>query len=163
MTTKPRQISQLSALRKARRWSKAGLAWHFHLLSPRCLFNSTNSNVLIIESSAGTFYTSTHHKLFSVGAHLLKLFLENNRFTFAPGHGQGKVRKIVSRIKQLKKKKVTWHHHLLLPHCKFNHYGSKWVVIFEDPLENKETEIAYPHYPDKDVREIERLFYSQHK
>ncbi len=154
------KISRLSAIRKAIRWTRNGVDWHFHLLSPGCLYNSTREHELFLESKFGAFVARSWRSLVTIAKHLLHLLEKRNvkRVSASSALGIGKV---LLQAKHLNDKKIRWHHHLLYPHCVLNKKRGKWAIIFEDPLNNKVTELFYSSYPGKDLNKLELLFYKQ--
>lgn len=155
------RVSKLSAIRKASRWKRAKVQWHFHLLSPGCLFNPTKTHELFLESSKGNYVVKSAKPMTEIARLLVKLLHGGDITKFSASPASGNVETLLKRGKELSKRKVKWHHHLLFPHCMFNKKWGKWVLAFEDPLENKLTELVYQHFPEKDLRKVENLFYSQ--
>ncbi|MDP3741715.1 MAG: hypothetical protein Q8R15_00195 [Candidatus Micrarchaeota archaeon] len=157
------QVSKLSAIRKASRWQRGKVAWHFHLLSPGCLFNPTKTHELFLESSKGNYVVRSHGTLTEIAKHLVQLLHGRDITEFSSSPASGTVEKLLKQAKELNQRRVKWHHHLLFPHCMFNKKWGKWILAFEDPLNNKLTELVYPHFPEKDLRKVENLFYGQRK
>ncbi len=156
-------ISKLSAIRKASRWQAKGVQWHFHLLSPGCLFNPTKWHELFIESSHGNYVARSHKPLTEIARSLVHLLHGREVTEYSSSPASGNVERILKRGKELSKRRIKWHHHLLFPHCMFNKKWGKWIIAFEDPLENKLTELVYQHFPESDLRKVEKLFYSQRR
>ncbi len=154
-------ISKLSAIRKAARLQRSGRDWHFHMLSPGCLFNPTKEHELFLESGRGSFVVKSRKPFTDVPLILGKLLRRGIATRFRSSPASGKISKLAARAKHLSAKRIRWHHHLLFPHCLFNKRVGKWVIAFEDPLENKLMEVVYSHFPAKDLQKIEKLFYSQ--
>ena len=155
------RISKLSAIRKASRWQRRGVQWHFHLLSPGCLFNPTKMHELFIESKRGNYVARSHKPLTEIARLLVQLLHGRDITQFSSSPASGNVEKILKQAKQLSEKRVKWHHHLLFPHCVFNKKWGKWILAFENPLDNKLTELVYAHFPEKDLRKVENAFYGQ--
>ncbi len=154
------KVSQLSIIRKASRWNKRKVTWHFHLLSPGCLFNPTKQHELFLESRFGAFVSKSKSPLGKIARNLVNLLDVRRTKLVATTHA-AVFSKILKRGEQLTAKKIKWHYHLLFPLCTFNNRVTKWVIVFEDTLENKLTEVVYPHYPAADLKKLEKLFYSQ--
>lgn len=154
-------ISKLSAIRKAGRWQRTGAKWHFHLLSPGCLFNPTKWHELYLESSHGNFLARSHRPLTDIARHLVQVLHGEKIARVTTSPASGKISPLLKRAGHLSHKKVKWHHHLLFPHCMFNKQWGKWVLALEDPLNNKLIELVYPHFPQSDLIKVEKLFYSQ--
>ena len=153
-------ISRFSVIRKAARWTKFNLPWHFHLLSPGCLFNPTPRHELYLESGHHSFVVKAHSSLVNVARHLVQFFkdtkLKTETSPSSPNFG-----KVLAVAKHLSEKKVRWHHHLFYPNCVLNKKWGKWVIVFEDPLNNKMYQVVYPHYPSADLAKLEHAFYKQ--
>ncbi len=156
-------ISKLSAIRKASRWQRGKVAWHFHLLSPGCLFNPTKMHELFLESTKENYVVKSHKPLTEIARQLVKLLHGRDITKFSSSPASGNVEKLLKLAKDLTKRKLKWHHHLLFPHCMFNKKWGKWILAFEDPLNNKLTELVYSHFPETDLRKVENLFYGQKK
>ncbi len=155
------RISRLSVIRKASRWNHSRIKWHFHLFSPNCLLNPTKSHELVLESENGVYFAASRSSFMDTGKHLLHL-LDNAQSKGPTSPHANVLSKVLIRARHLSNKKIRWHNHLLLPKCVFNKLAGKWVIVFEDPLNNKITEIAYRHYPRVDLLKFDELFYSQY-
>lgn len=156
------RISKLSAIRKASRWQRKGAKWHFHLLSPGCLFNPTKWHELVLESAGhGNYLVRSHRPLVEIARHLAQILHKGKSAKVQTSPGVSKVSILLKRAEHLNHKKVKWHHHLLFPHCTFNKQWGKWILAFEDPLNNRLTELVYQHFPESDLKKVEKLFYSQ--
>ena len=154
------RISRLSAIRKAGRWQRGGQEWHFHLLSPGCLFNPTKTHELFLESKRGAFVVKSHRSLTGIGR-VLSHLLHSSRLRVSVSPRNPTMSKLLDRVEHLTSKRIKWHHHVLFPHCMFNKRWGKWTIAFEDPLNNKITEVVYPNYPEADVAKLEKAFYLQ--
>ncbi|MDP3741714.1 MAG: hypothetical protein Q8R15_00190 [Candidatus Micrarchaeota archaeon] len=155
------RISRLSVIRKASRWTSRGIKWHFHLFSPNCLLNPTKRHELVLESENGTYFAASHVSFMDTGKSLLHLLDFAQRKGPTSPHAVV-LSKVLMRARRLSNKKIRWHNHLLLPKCAFNKLAGKWVIVFEDLLNNKITKISYQHYPQVDLLKFDELFYSQH-
>ena len=156
---------------KAKKLSKGGKDWHFHILTPRCKLNVANKYALILEnvSDKETFVTHSDTPYMGVGEELVKLLHgddiiqnEGKKTELSPS-SQVVKEKILKRAKELTENGVFWHHHMLFPGCIFNDHDDKWVIVFEDQEENTVIESITDNEPKTDLQHIERLFYTQKK
>src|SRR3989344_1314937 len=94
-------ISRLSAVRKAGRWQRKGYDWHFHLLSPGCLFNPTKTHELFIESNRGNYVVRSHKSLTETASQLVPLLRQRQTTRFSSTPVKGKLTPILERVKQI--------------------------------------------------------------
>jgi hypothetical protein len=143
------------------------LNWHFHLLTPDCVFNVKPEYALVFENSSGdevlVNYSATKQEKESKA--LLELLHGIKADELQPPEGKVSpaVRKMEKRAKELIEKGIIWHHHALFPDCIYNKSKGKWVLMLEDPETNKVLESKTDDKPEADLKIIEPLFYHQHK
>lgn len=141
--------------------------WHFHLLTPDCVFNTKKDFALVLEDSkAGITYINHSGTKQEVEGKILLELLHGIKAD-EKKHSSGKVspaaKKIATRAKQLTKKSIPWHHHALFPDCVYNKSVGNWVVMLEDSVTGKVLESISKEKPDADLQLIEPLFYHQKK
>ncbi len=155
--------------RLAKRFSELDKKWHFHILTPECQLNETKKYALVLENMTdGEVYISYSDKPYmGAGEELVKLLHGDDVMKGEKEKKQSKpseqVKKLLKRAKELIKKEVFWHHHMLFPKCKYNKHGDKWVIVFEDTEKGEIIESISEDEPKGDLQHIEALFYSQKK
>ena len=142
-------------------------SWHIHLLTPDCDFNNgKDKHAFILENGtkAETYVTYSNKRLLKVGKSLAKMLLGEGILKRvskkSPIHNKT-TEKIIQRAKDLNKKNMLWHHHILFPDCIFNKHSRKWVIVFEDKEKHQILEALYDEKPLEDLRELEILYYKQ--
>lgn len=139
--------------------------WHFHLLTPDCVFNDRKDYALVFEDTGAgeTFVNHSEVKQEAESKALLEL-LHGIKADEKQKVGDSislNAKKIAERAKELTAKEISWHHHALFPDCVFNKSKGKWVVMLEDPETGKVLESITAEKPDADLQLIEPLFYHQ--
>lgn len=162
-------LSPSNILEKARELSKNKKSWHFHILTPECIFNKEDKYALILENSTdGESYVHYSKKAeMRTGEKLVKLLhgkdVVDKKDNKEKKNPSKTILKIVKRAKELIDKGQYWHHHMLFPDCIFNKHKGKWTIIFEDQENNEVLESVTDHEPKEDLKLIEPLFYKQKK
>lgn len=141
--------------------------WHFHLLTPDCVFNTKSNFALVLENSTDNEVLVNHSdiKQEEESKAMLELLhgIKADEEQKLSDHVSESVKKMEIRAKGLIKKGILWHHHALFPDCIFNKSKGKWIVMLED-LETREVmESVTDNKPDSDLQVIEPLFYHQKK
>ena len=142
-------------------------SWHIHLLTPDCDFNKRkDKHAFILENRTKdeTHVTYSSKRLLKVGQSLAKmLFGEEILKSVSKKSGirNKTTQKIIQRAKDLNKKNMLWHHHILFPDCIFNKHSKKWKIVFEDKEKYQVLEALYDKKPLEDLRELEILYYKQ--
>lgn len=160
MTTK-------NIVKLAKQWKTDGKSWHFHILTPECLLNQTKKYVLLIENTTD----NQNEQMLSdvpymdIGEELVKLLHGDKILNSESGTIQEPPSKPISEMlekaKELSTKHLFWHHHMLFPECRFNSHQGKWVILFEDPEQNKVIESITEEEPLSDLQYLEHVFYQQ--
>ena len=143
--------------------------WHFHMLTPDCLFNEKKDKhafVLENEEKNDVFVTYSDNRYMNVGKELVKLIhgdkiVENDEKDSEIV--DEKIKIMLEKARKLNEKDIHWHHHMLFPNCIFNKYKGKYCIIFEDSEENKVIESVTADEPTNHLRVIEILYYNQKK
>ena len=143
--------------------------WHFHLLTPGCVFNTKKEFALVLENTTDNrqIVNYSDKKQDEEAKKLLELLhginADETKNFEANTDLSPNVSKMVGRAKELIEKKIPWHHHALFPSCIFNKTKNKWVVMLEDPETGEVLENVTDGKPDSDLQLIEPLFYHQKK
>jgi hypothetical protein len=152
---------------KALEHYEAGLTWHFHVMTPNCMFNEQPKYALLLETPTGTVvhYSDSAEPVTKLGKELAPLAHKADVLQrasapkgYAPSPAVGQ---IIARAKELNAKQVEWHHHVTFAGCQFNKGGHKFTLVLEDPESGKTLESVSDEEPINDLRQIEPLFYSQ--
>lgn len=161
------ETSEQDLILKAQEFNNLKTSWHFHLLTPECVFNEKGGFVLVLEDSEkGNVYFNHSEvkqeetsKLLLELLHGIKADEKNDVTNF--DEVSGAVQKMASRASELIKKGISWHHHALFPDCVFNDQKGKWKIILEDPETKEVLESVTDTKPERDLKVIEPLFYAQ--
>lgn len=165
------KVSVKKILKTAEKLKKHGKKWHFHLLTPGCVFNEEKMFALILENSMDGVQL-VHHSLkkpAGAGKKLVEMLhgaITKNPSTRSSRSGlklSAKVNKMIERAVELNNKGFAWHNHLLFPDCIFNHDTRYWTLVFEDPLNGEVIKDMSKVEPKEALKKIEPLFYAQKK
>ena len=158
------ETSAEQILAKAVELSRAKTKWHFHMLSPNCVFNTAKERHALILESSDEVYLSYSFENTEAGKTLVKL-LHGNKILEEKQKEKNlensAVSEIVKKARELNEKKIPWHHHFLFPECVFNTEKPLWKIIFESKGEFLET--SFTKDPKDDLGRIELLFYAQNR
>jgi hypothetical protein len=164
-----KKVSVGEIKKKARELAERDKKWHFHILTPECQLNETKDYALVLESvgDAEALVSYSDKPYMGVGEELVKLLhgddIVKNKKEEKKSPPSPQVEKLLKRAKELTKKGVFWHHHMLFPGCRYNKHGDKWVIVFEDVERGEIIESVTDNEPKSDLQHIEGLFYSQKK
>jgi hypothetical protein len=169
---------------KALRFQEEGKKWHFHLLTPTCVFNErrdahafvledmTDGGVFVAYSTgetasadAPTGYSAVDlpTRYMEIGEELVKVLYGDSILDMAQGTTASEsvtMQEVLARAKELNEQGVPWHSHLLVPGCMFNQQ-ERWGLVFEDTTSDKAVVVRYDQDPVDDLRRIEVLYYEQ--
>jgi len=163
------RVTVKEIVKKTRSCAKKGKSWHFHILTPDCSLNDTDNFALILENTTDDVILVNYadKKQASVGKKLVELL---HGYTVTEGKKKDVgipespvLGKMINRMEELNKMKVSWHHHMLFPSCVFNKNKGKWTLMFEDPETNNVIESVTEFEPKAGLEKIEPLFYAQEK
>lgn len=140
--------------------------WHFHLLTPDCLLNTSDAFVLVLEDKDNkeVYSYSADTKPMDASESLLRLLHGNKIMDDKKtdlGETSEKVKEMMVRAKRLNEDGFFWHHHVLFPYCTYNAHQGKWTIILEDPEKKEKMESIGDEEPKADMKEIEPAFYHQ--
>lgn len=164
-----KKVSAAKILSTAKKLDKEGKKWHFHILTPGCIFNKDKRFALILENTPDNeqFVHFSLKKPAKTGQKLVEML-----------HGKGiskkrektrksieklspKVQKMIERATELNAKGFSWDHHVLFPDCIFNKDSRYWTLVFEDSLNNEVIEERFKDEPIEAISKIEPLYYKQ--
>lgn len=161
------ECSLESVVEKAKLWRAQGKSWHFHLLTPDCVFNTRHHGYAMAlenETDGQAYVAYSDQSPMEVDHELVILLygdeiLAEEKITSAPTNEQMQL--ILKKARELNERGTLWHHHMLPPVCIFNSHKGQWNVFFEDKKVNKVVEAVYDDEPVDDIRQIEVLFFAQ--
>ncbi|MBU0707840.1 hypothetical protein KKG41_05720 [Patescibacteria group bacterium] len=161
------EIDLKEVLTKAKEWQTAEKRWHFHMLTPDCLFNDSNDkHSLVLENTSDdeSFFVYTDKRQLAIGKKLVQLLhgekiLKQSDKAGPPQHPN--IKKMVARAEDMNSKKISWHHHVFFPECRYNDQVGRWNIVMEDKDKGELLEATYDTEPVEDLKEIERLYYEQ--
>ncbi|MBE20809.1 MAG: hypothetical protein CL481_01240 [Acidobacteria bacterium] len=165
------QVGPEKLLEIAHQLASNGERFHNHVLSADCEFNDRGQCALILEASDRNqvFVTYSDEPMMDVGRSLASLVhgadaLEGsiNENQEGDSHPDSSiVGEMMRRARDLMKRGVHWHHHILFPECVFNPHPGSWTIVFEDPGNDETLQSVTPDKPTKDIQITETLFFSQ--
>ncbi len=177
-----KRVSSAKILKTAKRLDKDGKKWHFHILTPGCVFNKDKRFALILENTFDNEQlvhislkkpVKTGQKLVEMlhGTPKKSFLLPRSTSSRRMGDSTGqegtwispKVRNMIKKATELNLKRFSWHHHLLFPDCMFNKDSRYWTLVFENPLDNEVIEERFKEEPIEALSQIEPLYYAQKK
>ncbi len=158
--------TELEEIRRlAHRIQKQGKAWHFHVLTPQCVFNEKNRYAFILECPDDkkqlVHYSDRAER--ALGEELAPL-IHGVKILQKDGKESAhkpspEMQKIIDRAQELNDKNIEWHHHVLSPSCMYSTNHQKFTFVFEDPESQNVTTNLTDTEPTDDLKYIERLFY----
>ena len=159
-------VSIAKVVKLAEKLNKDGKKWHFHLLTPKCVFNKEKNFALVLENTSDgeIFVNYSEVKQEEAGKVMLELLhgIKADEFeTRTASSASLEIQNMAKRAKELTEKGIPWHHHALFPDCVFNKAKGRWVVMLEDPETKEVLENVTDYKPDADLQLIEPLFYKQ--
>ncbi|MFH1294627.1 MAG: hypothetical protein ABIH90_01645 [Candidatus Aenigmatarchaeota archaeon] len=151
---------------KAKDYHSKGKSWHFHMLTPDCVFNKKHKHAFVLENRSDnqTFVAYSDKRHMDAGQELVRLLHGDE--ILQPSHGTktgSKIDGIIETCKELNRKNQHWHHHMFFPDCIFNEHKGKWSIVFEDKTTGNILTALYGTEPTNDLRRIEVLFYAQNE
>jgi len=162
-----KEVTIQELMETAKKINSEGKKWHFHMLTPDCMFNEIkNKQAFMLENTTDdeVYIVYSNDRYMDQGKELVKMLHGDSvteKSESEPQITNESVKLIVERAKELNKKGVHWHHHMLFPDCILNKHKGKWCIVFEDKEMNKLLEAVFEDEPKDDLRAIEILFYQQ--
>lgn len=153
-------------MEKARKLQKQGKRWHFHMLTPDCVFNKRKDKhafVLECGSDSQSLINYSDKRHMEKGKILVRMLHGSEIVSEkAPERALSRnVHIMIEKATELNKRGIRWHHHMLFPDCIFNKNKGEWCIIFEDKETGRVIESVSDCEPTGDLRRIESLFYAQ--
>lgn len=138
--------------------------WHFHILSPSCIFNDRKQFAFILEDiedeETYVYYSDRSEK--QLGSELAPLL--HGKEVFAEGIKKDistEARNIIERATSLNQKGLEWHHHVLFPGCRFNDNSPRYTLVLEDPESKTTLTSVTDTEPKAELSLLEPLFYAK--
>ncbi|MBU0757395.1 MAG: hypothetical protein KKF44_04965 [Nanoarchaeota archaeon] len=157
-------------VRIAKELASSGKKWHFHMLTPDCMFNDNKDKhafILEDEEKQEVYVTYSDERYMDEGKELVKLIhgdkivKEYEKDEKPPVITDENIQFMLDKAKKLNEKGIHWHHHMLFPDCIFNKHKGNWCIVFEDKEGDKLVESISEEEPSKSLRAIEVLYYAQ--
>lgn len=159
-------VTQEEMLQKAESFHTNKKEWHFHLLTPDCMLNTSEQFVLVLEEkdTHEVYMYAAKDKPMATSEALLRLLhgnyiMDDNKEE--KDNMSEAVATMMTRAKQVNDHGFFWHHHVLFPYCTYNKHQNKWTIIFEDPEKKELLESISDAEPRADMNTIEPAFYHQ--
>ncbi|UCG95669.1 MAG: hypothetical protein JSV92_01305 [archaeon] len=150
---------------KAKELQEQGKKWHFHMLTPDCMFNESGKNAFVLENESDSeSYVVYSDKRYMEQGQVLVRMLHGKEILGKKEIRKGEsreVKEILERARDYNSGGVHWHHHMLFPNCIYNKHRGKWCIVFEDKEKNRIIESVTDYEPSESLRKIEVLFYAQ--
>jgi hypothetical protein len=159
------EITIQEVMEKAKEWQKEGKKWHFHMLTPDCMFNERKDKhtfVLENETDDEVFVVYSDERYMKEGQELVQII--HGKEIMAEGSKpveDENIKLILEKAKRFNENGIHWHHHMLFPNCIFNKHKGKYCIVFEDKEENKIIESVSDEEPKENLNKIEVLYYQQ--
>ncbi len=161
------EISIKELISIAKQIHTSGKRWHFHMLTPDCMYNKNkDKQAFILENEIDdeVFVVYSDKRYMKEGKELVQLLhgdkiVEEKELEITDKN----IKIILEKAKSFNKQNIHWHHHMLFPDCIFNKNKGKWTIVFEDTEENKIIESVTNDEPTDNLRAIEVLYYKQKK
>lgn len=165
MLKKFRNIEREDVLPTVQGWEGAGELWHFHVLTPTCVFNSNfgQEHRIVLEncSTAKPQVVLCELQDMEIIGQLARMVHSEVLEPISQGPIAPWAIAWLGRMQYLNDAGIRWHHHLLFPHCQLSSYTEEWVLVFEDS-EKPEPQIQrFASKPSREFGEIERLYWAQ--
>lgn len=165
MTERFQAIDREAALLLIERWQDTAQRWHFHMLSPTCIFNPTFSmkHCIVLENDcASTAYlVLSDLPDMALGRDLAEMIHSEVFETAQATPPESCLVNWTDRMTYLNSRGIPWHHHLLFPECAFNPHSGSWVLMFEDPDGTSPRLCVFSFMPQTEFGIIERLYWAQ--
>lgn len=160
-----KQVSLTDLKKKAKEASGEDKNWHYHILTPGCVFNRKVKHAVVLEDvDNDEQYVSYSVKDPEKERKNLAKLVGDKKDTKKKKDEKKpteKAKEIIKRAKKLNSKNVEWHYHLLSPDCVFNTEEGKWKLLFEDSVAGEVLESVSKQNPVKAKEKIGKLFSEQ--
>jgi hypothetical protein len=161
------EITIDEVMEKAKQLQKEGKKWHFHMLTPDCMFNEKKEKhafVLENETDNEVFVVYSDERYMKEGQELVKMIHGNEIMAEgAKPIEDENIKLMLEKAKKFNEEGIHWHHHMLFPNCIFNKHKGKYCIVFEDKEENRIIESVSDEEPKENLNKIEVLYYQQKK
>ncbi len=162
------QELDLNQLRdQALAWYEAGKAWHFHVLSPTCVFNDSSQYAYVLENPDESQYFVAHSSELhaSLPKELAPLLhgakiLDAQEDALQPS---GRIQQMTELAQELTNHQLEWHHHMLFPSCRLNKHKPSYVITIEDPRNGELHESVTDYDPTSELKGIEMLYHQNNE
>ncbi len=154
-------------IEKATECHRQGKRWHFHMLTPGCMFNTRGDRyAFVLENSAdGATYVVYSGQPSKEAGQTLVQMLHGHRIldeSQAIAAARNPVfEAALGRAREMTARGAAWHHHMLFPDCLFNPQRGRWNIVVEDTENDQILQSTYDEEPARDLRELEVLFYQK--
>ena len=161
------EITIDEVMEKAKQWQKEGKKWHFHMLTPDCMFNEKkDKHAFVLENSTDNevFVVYSDERYMEQGQELVKMIHGDEIMSEGSKPIEDEnIKIILEKAKRFNEQGIHWHHHMLFPDCIFNKHKGKFCIVFEDKEEGRIIEAVSDEEPKENLNKIEVLYYQQKK
>jgi len=169
------QLPFEALVKKALEFNQKGIAWHFHMIGPACIFSRLESHyeiLLEMEESGDIIRSKFREKPVKETHQMAELaygddFLKTDNRTENKDVFDEQVKEnqtfsvIMDRARACCESGSAWHNHHLTPQCIFNPEKGKHCIVFEDEQQGDALYAYYDGDPVKDLAELEKLFFKE--
>lgn len=152
---------------RALAWHAAGKSWHFHVLSPACVFNERDEYAYIGENTTDEEYivayaavlNPTLPKELAPLIHGAKILDEGE----TASEPSARIAEMTRLAQELTNLQLEWHHHMLFPQCRLNRHRPSYVITIEDPRNGELHESVTDYDPTAELKGIEMLYHQNNE
>ncbi len=160
-------------LQKVKALKEKGDHWHFHMITPACIFSQVKDIfeiVVEIEATGETISSHFQEKPLDQTHQMAELaygvgYLEKTspgKSTEAAGADDNEsFITMLRRAEACCKAATPWHNHHLHPQCRFNPRKGRHCIVFEDESRGEPLYAYYKENPVGDLAQLERLLFNK--
>lgn len=157
-----KNISNLDIEKKAKELIGSTAQWHYHFLTPSCMFNLKSVYAIVLEDAAEAYVSYYDHPPKQLSEELSKKLHGENIVNGSSSDSKDEIAtNIVERAKKLSQDGKPWHHHVLFPDCIYNKQKPKFELVLENEFTDEVLINATEKEPIESLVKIEPLFYAQ--
>lgn len=144
-----------------------GRSWHIHVLAPDCRMNPKPGRfAFVIEDRTDeeTYVAFSPERPRAVNLELLKVLHGEHVLDRPAGQDDDAAAAespLVSRIRDLDRRGVAWHHHMHFPDCMLNPHPGKWAISLEAADSDTVESEAFAEEPHEVLSAIEIIYFSK--
>jgi hypothetical protein len=160
---------------KATKFKQADIEWHFHMISPKCIFSQSKEQYqIIVENQSSdevlsSYFSENPKKETRQMAELLYgpdfLTKEENTDEAIPVdqkfHKNDAFQTIMKAAKACRDSGAAWHNHHFPPQCILNVQEGKHCIVFEDETADEALYAYFEENPLEALSELEKIYFAK--